>query len=294
MSPPPSEAGPGTQVLADVETRLESLEVDGRKVLVASAGARTGAAVVYLHGLCDVHALVPPEPLTPFVAGLAAGRRVVFPALPGYPGSDPLGRFHDVEDYVFHLGDLVQALELGGGDLALVGHSIGGWLAAELALRRPELVARLVLLAPLGLHVPGAEVPPVFGSLAPRGLGGLDEPRRMLFGDADGAAATAALPDAMTEDQQLRWFGGLAGAAALGWKAPHFQSRRLAARLHRIAAPTLLVCGGRDRLVPGPVSRAWAESLPHAELVQVPEAGHAIVLEHPELSQGVETFLGRQ
>jgi pimeloyl-ACP methyl ester carboxylesterase len=274
----------------DIECVLDTLEVDGRQVLVASAGA--DAPVLYLHGLCDLHSLAPPATFTGLLSGLAERRRVVSPALPGYPGSSPLGRFHDVEDYVFHLADVVEALEL-GANLALVGHSIGGWLAAELALRRSQLVARLVLLAPLGLHVPGVEIPSLFGAVAPRGLGGMDEPRQLFFASAEGAVANAALPDTMTEDQQLRWFGGLAGAAALGWKAPHFQSRRLAARLGRIAMPTLLVCGEHDRLVPAPVSRTWVESLPDAELVQVPDAGHALVLERPSLSGTVADFLER-
>jgi pimeloyl-ACP methyl ester carboxylesterase len=277
---------------AGIETRLEMLEVDGRQVLVAFAG--TGPAVVYLHGLCDIHSLAPPERLTPFLSGLAERCRVVCPSLPGYPGSSPLGRFHDVEDYAFHLSDVIEALALADSAPAVVGHSLGGWLAAELALRRPELVSRLVLLAPLGLHVQGADIPPVFGALAPRGLGGLDEPRRLLFGTADGTVAIDALPDTMSDDQQRRWFGGLAGAAALGWKAPHFQSRRLAARLSRIGVPTLLACGGRDRLVPDQLCRAWADSLPQAELLEVPGAGHALVLEHPELSRDVAAFVERQ
>lgn len=281
---------PGVEASSLAESRLETLDVGGREVLVASAG--DGAEVLYLHGLCDLHSVSSPVRLTAFLSGLASRCGVSCPALPGYPGSSPLGRFHDVEDYIFHLGDVVDALGLGGG-VALVGHCAGGWLAAELSLRRPDLVSRLVLLAPLGLHVPGVEIPPVFGALAPRGLGGFGEPRRLLFADADGAIATAALPDAMAEETQLRWFGGLAGAAALGWKAPHFQSRRLAARLRRIGVPTLLVCGDRDVLVPATVARRWMASLPQAELLEVPGAGHCVVLERPDLAQAVGDFVER-
>jgi pimeloyl-ACP methyl ester carboxylesterase len=269
---------------------LDTLEVEGHDVLVATAG--TGPAVLYLHGLCDIHAAAAPDHLTPFLSGLAGSCRLVCPALPGYPGSSLLGRFHEIEDYVFHVADVLGRLGLGDAPLPVVGHSIGGWLAAELALRRPELVARLVLLAPLGAHVAGLAVPPAFGALAPRGLGGLDEPRRLLFADPDGAVATEQLPDAMAEDQQLRWFGGLAGAAALGWKAPHFQSRRLTRRLPRISAPSLLVFGRDDRLVPEPMRRAWAEGLAGAEPLEVDEAGHALALERPELWQTVAAYVG--
>lgn len=269
---------------------LDTLEVDGHEVLVATAG--TGPAALYLHGLCDIHAAISPDRLTPFLCGLAGTCRVVCPALPGYPGSSLLGRLHDIEDYVFHIADVLAEMGLAGEALPVVGHSIGGWLAAELALRRPELVARLVLVAPLGVHVPGVAVPLAFGAVAPRGLGGLDEPRRLFFADPDGAVATELLPDAMTDEQQLRWFGGLAGAAALGWKAPHFQSRRLARRLARISAPALLLFGREDRLVPEPMRRAWVAGLAAAEPVVVDDAGHALVLERPGLSQAVATYLG--
>lgn len=268
---------------------LDALEVDGHEVLVASAGS--GPAVLYLHGLCDIHAALAPDRLTPFLSPLAAAHRVVSPALPGYPGSSLLGRFHDVEDYVFHVADILDVVGLSGAPLPVVGHSMGGWLAAELALRRPDLVSRLVLLAPLGMHVPGLAVPPLFGALAPRGLGGMGEPRRLLFAEPDSAVATEVLPDTMTEDRQLRWFGGLAGAAALGWKAPHFQSRRLARRLPRLSAPTLLVFGRQDVLVPEQMRSAWADGLAAAEPVEV-DGGHALVLERPELSQAVTAYLG--
>lgn len=284
-------AAPAPITSTDAATELHTLELpDGHQVLVASAGQ--GPSVLYLHGLCDVHSVVAPDRLTPFLSTLAGQARVVCPALPGYPGSDPLGRLHDMEDYIFHVSDLVRTLGLDDGSLVAVGHSIGGWLAAELALRHPELLSHLVLLAPLGLHVPGLVIPPVFGPLAPRGLGGFGEPRRLLFADPEGAPAVEALPDAMAVEQQLRWFSGLAGAAALGWKAPQFQSRRLAARLRRITTPTLVVCGKQDLLVPEATRRSWVETMPDARLVEVSDTGHALALERPAVAGEVVGFLG--
>ncbi len=271
-------------------TDLSSLEVEGRQVLVASFGQ--GMPLLYLHGLCDLHSVLAPEHPPTFLSALAGWGRVVAPALPGYPGSSPLGRLHEMEDYVFHLVDVLEALVLDDQPLAVMGHCLGGWLATELALRRPDLVSQLVLLAPLGLHVPSSGVPPVFGALAPRGVGGFAEARRILFSDPDSQPALAALPDDMAESQQLRWFGGLAGAAAIGWKAPHFQSRRLAQRLHRVGAPALVVCGGRDALVPAALRSAWTAGLAGAQALEVPDAGHALVLEQPGLADVVTAFLG--
>lgn len=267
----------------------ELVEVDGRHVTVLRAGG--GPPLLYLHGLCgDVHATWAPDAPTTFLGGLARDHEVWAPALPGYPGGADLLRFSEVEDYAFHLCDVLEALGLGQVDL--VGHSLGGWLAAELALRHPARFGRLVLLGPLGLYVPEVEVPLFFGAVAPRGIGGFGEGRALLFAEPDGPAALGALPDDMGPDHQLRWFGGLAGAARLGWRAPHFQSRKLRARLRRIGVPTLIVHGADDRLVPPAAVGAWVEGLPGARAQCLVGAGHCVVAERPvEASGAVAAFL---
>ncbi len=266
-------------VRVDPPTHL-ALEVKGRTVALLRGGA--GDPLLYLHGVCaDLWSSFPGTTWTPFLARLAAAFDVVAPALPGYDVSGGLESFDEVEDYVFHLEDLLDELVL--GPVHVVGHSLGGWLAAELALRRPAMVRRLVLVDPLGLHVPGVAVPPFFAAVAPRGLGGFAEPRRLLFADPEGDAALAALPDGMEREQQLRWFGGLAGAARLGWRAPQFQSHKLARRLDRISVPALVVRGEQDLLVPEEHARAWVAGLPSATLVEVPDAGHCLPAEWPEV-----------
>jgi len=231
----------------------------------------------------------PADQWTPFLARLATHFDVVAPALPGYNASTGLEDFDDVEDYVWHLVDLCA--QAGLGETVVVGHSLGGWLAAELALRRPELVHTLVLLSPLGVHVRGAEVPLFFGAVAPRGIGGAGEARSLLFAHPDGAAALGALPDVMTTEQQLLWFAGLAGAARLGWKAPHFQSRKLTARLGRLRVPTLVLRGREDLLVSGEAAQVWAGQVPGARLSETAGAGHCLVLEQPDVAAEVQGFV---
>ncbi len=271
-----------------VDPHRSTPRVSDRDVTVLRAG--DGPTLLYLHGLCDVHAVGAPDGWTDFLGRLAARFDVVAPALPGYNGSTGLEDLDDVEDYVWHLSDLCVAAEL--REVAVVGHSLGGWFATELALRRPDLVRRLVLLDPLGVHVGGVEVPPFFGAVAPRGIGGTGEARGLLFSDPDGPAALGALPDAMTTEQQLLWFAGLAGAARLGWKAPHFQNRKLTERLGRMRVPTLVVRGQRDLLVPEAIARAWLASVPGAGLREIPDAGHCLPLERPDdAAAEVEGFL---
>ncbi len=134
-------------------------------------------------------------------------------------------------------------------------------------------------------------MPPFFGAVAPRGIGGAGEARRLLFADPDGTVATGALPDAMTTERQLLWFAGLAGAARLGWKAPHFQSRKLTERLGRLRVPTLVVRGEQDLLVPAEAARIWSGSVPGASILEIPDAGHCLPLERPAVAAEVEGFL---
>ncbi len=262
--------------------------VNGRAVTLTRAGS--GPPLLYLHGLADVHSAVEPEPAPPLLAALRGHAEVIAPALPGYLGSESLGAHADVEDHAFHLADLLDRLELGA--VTLVGASIGGWLAAEFAFRHPDRVGRLVLVDPLGLYVPEAPGALFFGAAAPRGVGGLGEVRGVLFADPDGPAARGALPDGLTREQSLRWFGGLAGAAQLGWPAPQLCNPKLRERLGRITAPTLLVWGRDDQVAPVAHADAWRTGLRDARVELVDEAGHAATLEQPaDVAAAIHAFL---
>lgn len=257
---------------------VSAVTVAGGRVELARLGS--GPPLLYLHGLADVHSALDPDPPTRLLDRLGASTTVLAPALPGYGGSEGLGPRADVEDHAFHLVDLLD--EIGIGTLDVMGSSFGGWLAAEFALRHPGRVRRLVLAAPLGLHVPDASGVKFFGAAAPRGVGGFGEVRRALFADPDGPVALDALPDELPRDRALRWFGGLGGAAALGWPAPQLCDPKLAGRLDRITTPTLLVWGADDRVVPTGQATVWERGLPDGRLEVVAGAGHALALEEPD------------
>jgi len=269
-----------------VSARTSTVEVGSTTVTMYRGGA--GAPIVYLHGLCDAHSALGAGELTPFLSNVAEHGELLAPALPGYNGSTGLEGIQDIEDVVWHLADVFDVLGL--HEVDVVAHSLGGWFGAELALRRPDRVRRLVLIAPLGLHVQGIEVPSFFGAAAPRGVGGMSEVRGLLFARPDDEVARSVLPDDMGPDAQVRWFGGLAGAARLGWKAPHFQSRKLSRHLPRMTVPTLLVRGEHDVLLPADVARAWVEAIHGARLVEVGDAGHCLPLERPDVAHEVLAF----
>lgn len=279
---PPSPPEDGSPAPPAVVPARRTMTIGGRPTLVETSGE--GSPVLYLHGLAgDVHAGPWCDRWPPMLEELAAAHRVVAPALPGYPGTDG-AEIDGVEDHVFFCLDLLDALDLERA--AVVGHSLGGWVAAELALRHRERVERLILIDALGLHVAGCAPAPFFGAVAPRGLGGYGEVRRLLFSDPDGASARLALPDDATPEHELRWFSGLAGAARIGWPAPHFQSRALARRLSRISCPTLLVWGADDRLAPAAHAAAWQAGIPGARLVVIPGGGHCLPMERPSHAAG--------
>jgi pimeloyl-ACP methyl ester carboxylesterase len=139
-----------------------------------------------------------------------------------------------------------------------------------------------VLVDPLGLHVPGEPGALFFGAAAPRGVGGFGEVRSVLFADPDSEIALAALPDDPDHDHMLRWFGGLIGAAQIGWSAPQLCNPKLAARLGRISTPTLLLWGEQDRIAPLTHGERWRDGLEDARLEKIAGAGHSAHLEQPD------------
>ena len=120
-----------------------TVKIGGESIRVWEKG--TGAPIGYLAGLGGLNTW------TPFLDELAKSRRVIVPSLPGFPGGGLLHKQLDTfADWVICTLDLLEATGLEGKDL--VGHSIGGMLAAEVAAFSRSSVKSLVLLAPLGLY----------------------------------------------------------------------------------------------------------------------------------------------
>ena len=256
---------------------MTALTVDGRAVELARLGS--GAPLLYLHGLADVHAVWPPDEPTQLLRRLAETRDVIAPAHPGYLGSDALPAGADVEDHTFHLVDLLDTLELDAVDI--VGCSFGGWLAAELALRQPSRVKRLALVNPLGVHVRGRTVALFFGAVAPRGVGGYGEVRGVLFAEPDSEIAMHAFPDQPDRERMLRWFTGLTGAAQVGWKSPQLSNPKLAGRLPRITAATLALVSDGDAI--NPLAAKLLRDAAPSFTVETIDGGHCVHLEQPDV-----------
>jgi pimeloyl-ACP methyl ester carboxylesterase len=261
------------------------LEVRGRKVAVIEHGS--GEPLVYLHGFADLHGVA--ADLQPFHARLAQTFRLIAPAHPGCNGSDELTA-HQIDDVVFHYLELFDVLGL--TRFALAGHCVGGWIAAELAVRHPERITRLALIGACGLFVPGEPTGDVFMHAQPERGVSYASLRALLFADA--AAAGRFFPDGRGDlEEEMRRYQMLRFGSFVGFRPPYFYHRALRERLHRAAMPALVVWGEHDRMVPRRHGETYAAELPGAEPLQIAAgAGHAAVLEAPQaVAELVAAFL---
>jgi pimeloyl-ACP methyl ester carboxylesterase len=232
---------------------LRQVEVDGRPFRYRVAGH--GTDLVVLHGLAGSWRW-----WSPLIGQLAEACRVHLVGLPR------LGRLRAGELAPW-LGRLLDAAGVGCVDI--VGHSLGGLVAAELATRRPDHLRRLALVAPAGV--------PCGRGVLGRALPLVEE----LFD------IRSKLPTIVGDAVRT-------GPVSLLHGIAYVSERDLRGELGGIQAPTLLVWGERDRLVPARVAEEWQRLLPHSRLVRLP-CGHVPMWEAPqELLRCLLVFLGDQ
>ena len=245
------------------------LEVSGgrRKIRVFEAGE--GRPLVFLHGAGGL------TEDNPFLAALARRWHVFAPLLPGYADSEGAEGLRDMLAVTLHTFDVVDALGLDRP--VLVGHSIGGMIAAEMAATAPREVERLGLIAPAGLWLDDHPVPDLFSKLP-------HELPALLFHDpALGERMITAGGDLddpkFLEAFIIRNTRQLAMAGKLLFPVP---DRGLDERLYRIRAKTVLIWGDSDRVIPPAYGDAFRRGITGAELVRIPAAGHMVMVEQPE------------
>jgi abhydrolase domain-containing protein 6 len=217
-----------------------------------------------------------------FLDRLAEGHRVVAPSLPGFPGAVGHDRLDGLLDWITATLDLLDAAGFAEADL--VGASVGGALAAEVAAMAPGRVRRLVLIAPFGLYDPG--FPPLdLWAQKPGTLPGL------LSTDAEAYAAFAAAPAGIDAGEWAIIANRASEAAArLLWP---LADTRLARRLHRIACETLIVWGAEDKVLsPRYAERLAAAIAGRTKVAIIAGAGHMVEIDAPEkLAEAVSLSL---
>jgi pimeloyl-ACP methyl ester carboxylesterase len=240
------------------------LTIGGVALEVAQRGS--GRPILVLHGFERLTA----EP--PLYGMLADRARLVAPSHPGY-GASPLPDWIDgIDDLSYLYLDLLR--QLGLDDVVLVGLSMGAWIAAEMAVKCADRLARLVLVSPLGIKVGDREtrdIPDIF-ALRPEEVSGLIWHRRALAPD------WARLPDDEAETLLRQQ-----EAAALYLWEPYMHSPKLRRRLGRLTVPALVLRGEADGLVSQVYAEAYRAAMPEARLETIAGCGHVPEYEQPAL-----------
>jgi len=249
--------------------------------------AGRGPAWVLLHGLADEA-----DSWRHVIPALAQTHRVIAPDLPGFGRTERPQRAYTPGFFVRAVAALLE--ELGLGEVALVGNSLGAEIAARLALERPRLVNRLVLVD--GPSLGGGVSPALLRMLVP-GLG--ERYYTRLRASQDEAYATLrpyyadleALPPEdraflrervwarVWSDGQRRAFFSTLRQAAL---ASLTGGSRFREALKHLQVPTLIVWGEKDYIVPVAAGQALAALIPKAKLQVIPSCGHLPQQEKPE------------
>ena len=249
----------------------ETIEVRGHKLRCLQAGS--GPTVLYLHGFGGLTE-------SPLLQRLCENHQVLATEHPGFGPSGLPDWMMGISDLAFFYLDLLETLDL--TDIHLVGHAVGGWIAAEVAIRSTARLKSVALLAPAGVVVPDVSIADIFLANA------ADMVRRQVHDpDAPATAAWIAAELARPIDHVLL---NRAALARIGW-SPRLHNPQLAYWLHRIGVPTLVVWGEDDRVIPFACHGPYLETIAGAKLMALPRTGHALHVERAgEIAECLNAF----
>jgi pimeloyl-ACP methyl ester carboxylesterase len=252
----------GSSRVSEPETL--TVDVNGFSTRIWRKGA--GPKIGFLSGFGGLPRWVP------FLDELAKTRTVIVPSLPGFPGGD---RGHTVLDshldWVLAVRGLLQKAELDGADL--IGSSVGGSLAAEVAAIWPQSVRKLVLISPFGLF---QEAEPPTDPWAQRA----DAVPGLMCADPDIWTALKTAPEnANSVEWPIEQTRASEAAARIFWP---LGNTRIEKRLSLITAPTLLLWGEQDKIMPRSYADVFAQGIAGPTQVKfIAGAGHLAELDKP-------------
>ena len=236
----------------------EMMTIDGAKIRVLRGGPEGGGAqpLVFLHGAGGHTGWMA------FLEELSQRFAVYAPEHPGFGQSDDPPWLDGVGDLAYFYLDFLKALGL--ERVHLVGTSLGGWIAAEMAVRDTARLASLTLVGAVGITVQGETIPDIFRMP-------VEENLRRFYADQERAARRVG--DVAKADMRLVAKNQATVTRLAYW--PRFYNPDLGKWLHRVDVPTLLIWGAEDGLVPPKFGEAYRSLIPGAKLTVLPAAGHA-------------------
>ena len=229
----------------------------------------SGPPLFYLHGA------IGQKGWAPFLDSLAKQFTVYAPYLPGYAKSSGLEKLDDLTDLTLYQFELLDAL--GVAKTHVVGHFFGGMIAAEMAALSPSYVDKLVLVAPAGTWRDEAPVADLLAMSA-------DQLQNELWSSASSSMslspadfeANSRLKATLAADRMQ----DLTAAGKFLWPIP---DKGLKRRAYRIKAPTLVMWGENDRIVPPVYADDFAGLISGATVSLMPNAGHLLMIERAEV-----------
>lgn len=247
-------------------------EIRGNAIRIFEAG--DGDPLVYLHGASGV------PPWGPAFERLATDFRIILPEHPGFGTSPAPDWMRTPADVALHTLDLLD--EFGLEEVALVGHSLGGWIAAEMACRTTARIGRLAVISAPGIRIKGTPVADNF-------MWSPEEAVRNVVHDQ--ALAEQMLARTVSEEEQDLRLNNAFMTARLGWE-PRWHNPALERWLHRIDVPTLVLWGAEDRFIPPAYAHRWAEHIPDARVEMIENCAHLPAIEKPaETAAALGNFL---
>jgi pimeloyl-ACP methyl ester carboxylesterase len=239
---------------------IHGFYADDLEVTVDEQGE--GRPVLLLHGGGG------PPSMGALPSALSQDFQVIAPVHPGFAGTPRPEWYDRIEDIALSYLQLLEQRDL--RDVLVVGSSIGGWIASEMALREHERISGTVLLNAVGIDVEGIELAD-FLSLTPQEL------MAYSFHDPGAAPDPTKLPQEARDIQAAN-----AATLAVYAREPYMHDPKLRRRLALVPTPVAAIWGESDQIAPEPYGRAYAASFPNGRFELIREAGHLPHLEQPE------------
>ena len=253
---------------AAAEAPTSTIMVNGARIELIDRGH--GRPILFLHPHIGL------DPAAPVLAMLAEGGRLIAPSHPGFGHSDRPAGITTVDDLAYFYLDMMDELDL--RETAVVGVSLGAWIAAAMAVKSTARMARLVLGNPVGVKVGDRETRDILDIFA------MVEAEFLAKAFADPAVGKRDY-GAMT-DHELTVVARNREAAALYAWSPYMHDPKLRGRLHRIRIPALVLWGTADGLVGEAYGKAFAAAVPGAKFMTIAGAGHFPHIEQPTAFAG--------
>lgn len=241
-------------------TRTENF-VDGLTIHFEERGS--GRPMLVLHGGGGSFSVAG------FAGAVSERSHVITPIHLGFGGQPRPEWFDSVDDLAIAYLDLLERLEV--HDVMVVGFSMGGWIAAEMAVRDTSRLSSIVLVDAVGIHVDGHPIADVF-PLTPDELSALSYHNPAAF----------RIDPATITPQQIAGRAANFKALDVYGRAVNMCDPKLCRRLGRVTIPALVVWGESDGVVDTDYGRAYAAALPNAQFKIIPEAGHLPQIEQPQ------------